>query len=206
MAITWTVLTGLKTTEGSIRNWVNRADLPVTNILLEAEALIYERLRVREMMTDEAFTFADATSSKALSTLSGTFLDPIQFVPYEWGRELPYYHEGEMPFVRDENGALLVATTPSAWTVIGSTAHVDVLLNGAFAGRMMYYAQPAALSVSNETNFLTTRYPSLLRYACMAKAYEHLKDSNRAKEYMQLMMGALGSAMATNDLYRRAMV
>ena len=47
MAITWTVLTGSKDTEGSIANWVNRSDLPTTNILLEAEAWIYQHLRIR---------------------------------------------------------------------------------------------------------------------------------------------------------------
>ena len=205
MAINFTTLTAAeKTTEGSIRNWCNRKDISVTNILLEAEAMIYERLRVREMMVDEAFTFADATSSKALSSLSGTFLDPIQFVPYEWGYPLSFYHEASMPFARDSAGALFQSTAPSAWTIIGETAWVDVLLDGAFSGRMMYYAQPAALSSSNETNFLTTRYPSLLRYACMAKAYEHMKDANRAKSYTELAMGATASAMQTNDMFRRS--
>lgn len=205
MAINHSVLTAAaKTTEGSIRNWLNRNDIPVTNILLEAEADIYQYLRVREMITDEAFTFSTSTSSKALSSLSATFLDPIQFVPYEWGTPLPFYHEKKMPFSRDSAGALFSSATASAWTIIGSTAHLDVLLSAAFSGRMMYYAQPTALSASNETNFLTIRYPSLLRYACVSKAYEHMKDWGRAKEYMGMMMQALGVANATNEMWRRS--
>src|SRR3990167_7987443 len=89
----YTTLTAAKTTSGSLANWVNRGDLATSAILTEAEAWIYQRLRVREMTTDEAFTFAISTSSTALSSLTGTFLDPIQFVPYEWGVPLPFYDE-----------------------------------------------------------------------------------------------------------------
>lgn len=153
------------------------------------------------MMTQDAdFTFAINTSSTALAS---DFLDPIQFHPWTWEDELTYVNEGEFKPARDENGALYEGE-PCKWTIIGTTAYVDVTCDAAFPGVLLYYGLPTALSASNETNFLTTRYPSLLRYACMAKAYEHLKDSNRAKEYMQLTLAALGSAMATNDLYRRA--
>ena len=202
MAISWTVLTGLKTVTGSIGQWVNRSDLPTTNILLEAEAWIYQRLRVREMVTDEAFSFAISTSSKALSTLSGTFLDPVQFVPYEWGYELPFVSERRYRPSRDTEGVLYTGT-PSQWTIIGTTAYVDVTCVAAFPGRLMYYAQPAALSASNETNFLTVRYPTLLRMACMGFAYQFMKDQTRTQEYLGYAMAAIGEAAVTNDLARR---
>ena len=202
MAINWTTLTAAKAITGSLANWCNRSDLATTNILLEAEAWIYQRLRVREMMMDEAFTFAISTSSTALSSLTGTFLDPIQFVPYEWGVPLPFYDEASYRPSRNSAGTI-ASGLPSYWAIIGSTAHVDVLCSAAFAGRMMYYAQPAALSVSNETNFLTTRYPTLLRHALMGKAYEHMKDPPRAQEYLQYAEMNIAEAMRTNDMFRR---
>lgn len=168
---------------------------------MEAEAFIYESLRVREMLSQNTtFQFDISTSSEALPS---DFLDPIQFHPHTWDHELPYYHEASFLAPRDEDGALYT-DEPSAWTIIGTTAYVDVLCEANFAGVLLYYALPTALSSSNETNFLTTRYPSLLRYACMAKAYEHMKDGARAKEYLALAMGAIGSAMATNDMFRRS--
>lgn len=199
MAINWTTLTAAKTTEGSIKSWLNKGDLPVTNILLEAEAWIYQTLRVREMVTDEAFTFDADASSEALP--SG-FLDPIQFVPYQWAYPLPFYHEGSFRPGRTSAGVLFEGT-PSMWTIIGETAHVDVLCSSNFAGRLMYYDTPAALGSGNETNFLTIKYPTLLRDACTMKAYEFMKKTTDAAGYMQKAMADIVEANATADMARR---
>lgn len=198
MAITHTVLTGTKSTAGSIANWLNRTDLPVTNILLEAEALIYETLRVREMQAREVLTFAISTQT---ASLPSGFLDPISFRPYEWGSKMPFVHEDMLDEYRDATGTLS-SGTPSRWSVVGTTAYVDVLPSAEFSGMLLYYKTPDALSASNETNFLTTRYPSLLRYACMTKAYEHMK-AQEAAGYLQLTMQAIASASASNEMWRR---
>lgn len=200
MAINYTTLTGVKTTAGSIANWVNRSDLPTDNILLEAEAWIYQNLRVREMVArDTAFQFDSAAQSEALP--SG-FLDPIAFTPHGYYEPLPFVHEDKLEELRDADGAL-ESGTPSRWTIIGTTAYVDVSCSANFAGVLSYFKQPDALSGSNETNFLTTRYPSLLRMACMAHAYEHMKDTPRAREYFQLAMVKMEEAMRTNEMFRR---
>jgi len=78
-----------------------------------------------------------------------------------------------------------------------------VLPEEAFSGILLYYKQPTALSGSNETNFLTNRYPSLLRYACMAKAYEHMKDTENATGYLALAMQQIDKANASNEMWRR---
>lgn len=199
MAITYTVLTGAKTVTGSIANWLNRSDLPTANILLEAESLIYERLRVREMTAREALTFSEGVQTVSLPT---GFLDPISYTPYEWGGALPFVHEHSLDESRTSAGVLETGT-PSRWTIIGETAYADVLPTEDFAGLMLFYKRPTALSASNETNWLTIRYPSLLRYACMAKGYEHMK-SQEAASYLQLTMSAIAEANTTNEMWRRA--
>lgn len=197
---TYTILTGVKTTSGSIANWVNRSDLPVATILEEAEAYIYERLRVREMQAIATLTFAADGNTAALPT---DFLDPIEYRPYNYGEPLLYVSETTLEAHRDESGVLFEGT-PSRWAIIGDTAYVDVACSEAFAGKLMYYKRPTALSGSNETNFLTTRYPTLLRHALMGKAFEHMKDWTAAMQYLQMAEGKIGEAMATNDLYRRS--
>ena len=200
MAIDWTTLTAAKTTLGSVANWLNRSDLPTDNILLEAEAWLYQYLRVREMLTAAPFTFDSAASTEALP--SG-FLDPLHFVPYEWGDALRY--EGQETFKppRDENGALFASSTPACWSILGETAYIDVLLDANFVGILTYYATPSALSVSNTTNFLTRRYPRLLRRSCMAIGFEHMKDTSRAQEYYGLAMADIMEANKTNEMHRR---
>lgn len=198
MAVNFSTITGAKTVLGSIANYVNRSDLPTANILLESESMICERLRVREMQAREVLTFALSTQTAALPT---GFLDPIGYRPYELGCELLFVHEGDLDEVRTSAG-VLSSGDPSRWTIIGETAYLDTLPDAAYSGYLHFYKRPTALSVSNETNWLTIRYPSLLRYACMAKAYEHMKDQ-KAAEYLQLTMGAIAEANATNELWRR---
>jgi hypothetical protein len=195
----YTTLVAAKTTAGSIANWVNRGDLPVTDILAEAEAWIYQRLRVREMQQIATLTFAEDASSAALPD---GFLDPIQYEPRQWGGPLEYVHEAALLAPTDDDGNPYEGT-PSRWTVMGETAYVDVTCVEAFSGRLLYYKQPDALSGSNLTNFLTRRYPALVRKACMGKAFEHGKDTARTTQYLAMAEAEIKEAARTNDLARR---
>lgn len=201
MAIDYTTLTGAKTVAGSIANWVNRSDLPTDNILLEAESFIYERMRVREMMTRAAaFTFDLGVDTEALPA---DFLDPIQFHPYEWGSPLPLYHEEKALPSTDSTGAVF-AGEPSRWWVLGVTAYIDTLPTADFIGALTYYARPLALSGSNETNWLTIRYPTLLRHALLYMAYDHMKEIEMSNRYLQTFEGKLAESKRTNDMFRRS--
>ncbi len=199
MAYNYTTLTGLKTVAGSIANWLNRSDLPTDNILIEAEAKIYERLRVREMQAIETLTIAAAANSAALPT---GFLDPIEWRPYGWSEPILYVHEQSVEAHRDENGALFEGT-PVKWGIVGETAYVDVACSETFSGKLMFYKRPTALSGSNQTNFLTIRYPGLLRIACLALGHEHMKEWQAALNYTQMLESRITEANATNDLNRR---
>ncbi len=201
MAYNYTMLVANKTTAGSIANWVNRSDLPTDAILFEAQAWLYQRLRVREMQEIATLTFTAGDDSAALPD---GYLDPVSFTPHGWGDPMLFVSpESWRPF-RDETGALETAS-PTQWSVVGeTTAYVDVLPETDFAGKLIFYKQPAALAVTtNETNWLTRRYPSLLRYACMARAYEHMKDAQSAATYLQLAMASIAEAAITNDMARR---
>jgi hypothetical protein len=198
---TWTTLTGSKTTEGSIRNWLNRGDIPVTTILEEAEAWIYQRLRVREMHADEAFVFDGGEYQEPLPE---GFLDPISFKPYAWGgTPLRFEHEDTFRASRDPDGELAEGT-PSQWRIVGETAEVNVICADDFGGRLLYYKQPAPLSSGNPTNFLTSRYPTLLRTVCMGKGYEHMKKGQDAVAYLTKAGADIAEAAQTNEMFRRA--
>lgn len=201
MAIDFATLTASKATIGSISNWVNRDDIPVVNILTEAQAAIYLYLRCREMLSiRNSFTFLINTDTLALPD---DFLDPIQFLPWQYGWSLPFYQTESFKKIRDNTG-VLQSGTPACWTIIGVTAHVDVSCNAAFGGDLYYFALPPYLAAGVQTNFLTTRYPSLLRYACMMKAYEHMKKSDVASAYLQGFQQELQTVAMTNDMWLRS--
>jgi hypothetical protein len=143
VAIDFTTLTADKTTSGSIKNWVNRSDIPATDILTEAEAYIYQQLRAREMLSTTPLSIAAAASSVALPA---DFLDPIRFLPYEWGSPLPLTHEAVLYDTRDSSGALFDGT-PSQWAIFDGTMTVNSTIptGETFSGILTYYAQPTAL-------------------------------------------------------------
>lgn len=198
----YATLVGSKGLEGSIRNWVNRGDVPATTVLTEAEAWIYEHLRVREMQRlDTAFTFSAGSST---ANLPEGFQAPIEFRPYGWGSPLPYYHEQALDALTDEDGEMFEAPTPSQWTIIGEEAHLNVKVEDDFKGRLLYHGTPDPLSSANPSNFLTRRYPRLLRVVCCAFAFEHMKDRQAANDKLVEARGLIFEANQTNENYRQS--
>lgn len=74
MAMTYTSLVASKGTAGSIMNWVDYSKLDVETVVDEAQSLIFQTLRVREMRTEWTFSMAIGQSEAALPS---RFLDPI---------------------------------------------------------------------------------------------------------------------------------
>jgi hypothetical protein len=200
MTIDFTTLTGAKTVSGSIQNWVNRSDIPIVDILTEAEAFIFQRLRTQEMLASSALTILEGTNSIALQS---DFLDPIEFKPYESNVGLAYVHEAELLSDRDSAGALFDGV-PIAYAILNNVMVTGVNALQDFSGIMTYYAQPAALSGSNETNWVTTKYPTMLRRSCLRFAYEFMKDAERMATEEILALRAIEEANAANELFRRA--
>jgi hypothetical protein len=196
----YTTLVAAKTTLGSIANWLNRSDLPVTEILTEAQAFIYEHLRVREMMTAEDIAVASDNYKASLPT---GFLDPVKLTPYGWGGPLWYVNEDEFKPQRETDGTRIEASEPQFWTVIGTELWFDIQLDAAFGGTLIYYKTPTALSGANNTNFLTTRYPTVLRHACESFGLEHMKQPDVALSRRQLVEAEIADINMTNELYRR---
>lgn len=194
--ISYTTLTATKTTAGSIANWVSRSDLPTADILTEAEAMIYQDLRVEDMLTRTTLTLALAATSAALPS---DYLGLRSFTPYGWEAPMLYVPPEKMVEQVDDEGTF-ASGTPTMFMVMGGTAYFDLATDEAITGRLLYYARPAALSVSNETNFLTIKYPTLLRYAILHLAYEHMKDQAQGQEYLAKFMAQLAKVKVADDL------
>ncbi len=53
--------------------------------------------------------------------------------------------------------------------------------------QLQYYQSLPLLSASNQTNFLTNRYPNLMRVACLCAAADFMKDSEEyQKQFSRL--------------------
>lgn len=199
MALSYSQLVNTKATDGSLKNWLNYAQLPSAAILVLAEAYIYERLRAREMRTTATVSISDGVDSYAVPT---GFLDPIKLQLDGDGGPLDYVHENLLERIVDEDGNLEEGTI-SAYTIIDETFLFDVKSSEDREGDVWFYKTPDALSTSNETNFLTARYPALLLDACMAFGYGFRKMFGQRNELLALVSDSIDKANVAESMSRR---
>lgn len=176
MAMSYSTLTGDKTTAGSIKSWAMRSTVESETVVEEAEAWIYRRLRVREMQTvDTSQSLAANAESLALPS---RYLGTVTFMLTSPGRYRLHQMnvldvERRRPY--NSSGVLQVGL-PTLFYTDATNMYFNVKSDRTYTTRHVYWQQPAALSASNETNFVTMKYPRLMRCACMMMASEFLKD------------------------------
>ena len=287
MAMSYTSLVASKGTAGSLANWVNYTKLDTGTVLDEAQSLLFQLLRVREMRTEWTFGLAAGQSDIALPS---RFQDPIGRL-YDITNGYPIRHRietdivgwrsydtspagmfdpdpffttldsslvtvaetghgitqgstvtiadadpvggldlnGTWPVVTitdDDNyiidadtdatsgggggGAAatftinkLIAASPTKWGVFDEKLKLDCALETAAQYKMLYYRSPKPLSSKVQTNWLTVRYPKLLRVACMAASADYMKDSTEYQKHVTALSALVQSTAAENDLQYR---
>lgn len=210
MAMTYSTLIADKSTVGSIKRWINYDLIPSEEVIEDAQAFIYSQLRVREMTTTSQLTFEAGTVGAALPT---RFLDPITMRDH-FGNEIVlresrdhYIDEQTLDGAFTDNVSLLEADLPTSYSLISSAGIIfDVTKSSAGNATLLYvyYAAPALLAeTTNETNFLTTRYPHILRNTALGFGYLFRKDDESAERHLKMATALIESANAESDLSRR---
>lgn len=72
---------------------------------------------------------------------------------------------------------------PFAYTIAANKFYLFPTPDSDYSINYVYYAQPTALSSSNETNWITTNTPDLLLYGALVEAASHIKDDNALKKW-----------------------
>lgn len=196
----YTTLVAGRTTAGSIAKWLNRdlTGADADTILDEAEAYIYSRLRVREMLQEDTGTVADGDTTLSLPT--GWIQTQLFMFTGEYRLILAQETPEDMrrAYVYDTDGSRAEGQ-PRMFSADGSSIKFEVEADRAYDYLHLYYKTPTALSGSNTTNFLTSRYPRLLRTACLAFGADFwLMDQDRDR-YMALADREIDRANAEAD-------
>lgn len=288
MAMTYNSLVAPKGTPGSVANWVNYTKLDIAVIVDEAQALLWQFMRTREMRNEFLFTMPVGTSQIPLPV---GFLDPMGDV---WSssqfaaighliesdvRSRRVFSEtsgflGANPFTTAAGSALVSVAFPvhgfnqgSSFFVSGATAVGGLTPNGTFlitsitdantfvidcstvgtatsvatgggsiaaytcgnlqqgsprgwsiwdnalkfdfafiqqqSLSLLYYKSPPLLSVANLENFVTQRYPHLMRKACQAAAADFMKDTEAYQSTVAELKGLIQGAAVQDDLTYR---
>ena len=198
MTLSFTTITGAKATAGSLKSWVNHDTIPATSLLTEAEAWIYQRLRAMEMQTSATGTVSVGADGFALPE---RFIAPLRLSIHDGVDELLYQHEQLWRMSLDTSGDAREGMA-TRWTILDGAVQFDAIADEEFDYTLYYYQALPALSVSNETNFLTVRYPTLLRRVCMMFAYEFLKDWAAFDKQTVLAERALRDTLVADDQRR----
>ncbi len=291
MPMNYTSLLAPKGTGGAIATWTAYDNIDKGTILDEAQSIIFQSLRVREMRTEFVFGMAVGQSKIALPA---RFLDPIgriydaqgnrytskldsdivgnrSFQPISGGNLVTNpvttgaansdlfnvviddhglsqgsdvtlagltspvdgmnvngtfpveavvdpdtitcsSPAGDEATVGDVTGGgaggtwsanLLVQGPPSVWAIFDEAIQFNAALNQAMQARLLYYRAPSLLSATNPTNFLTARFPSIIRCACLASAAAYMKDDDEEQKWMGKLSKLIDATNAESDLTYR---
>lgn len=199
----YTTLTGSIGTAGSILYHANFARLDAAGILDEAQKWLYQKLRVAEMVTSEAVLISAEATATALPE---RYLDPIILQIPGYTRRLVYtdLERFKANLAYDSDGVLPEAM-PTRWTREGGNMLFNHKADQIYTARLTFYQRPASLASDNETNWLTQKYPTLLRRACLRFAAEERKRTTEAQALELMCLSDIEDIKKESDLNMRGM-
>lgn len=99
----------------------------------------------------------------------------------------------------------LVAGFPNWWGVWNERIYFDAAFVQQSLIKLQYYQSLALLSSSNQTNFLTNRYPQLIRVATNTAAADFMKDDGEYQKGMTRLQAIVQRISVENDMMMRGM-
>lgn len=194
MAFDYGTLTGPKSTQGSIRSWVNYELIDVEGALLDAQAYIYGALRTREMRSVAPVVLPAGAQD---APLPPGFLEPLKMTDPE-GMTVDSKDEAELLRLRTDE-----AYVPSYYGIWDERFQFDTKAPEDLALQLLHYRRLPYLGRQNQTNFLTTRYPNLLRVACLMHAADGIQDDAEYARWKQRTDELIAKANVEADLAAR---
>ncbi len=98
---------------------------------------------------------------------------------------------------------MLNTGTPHWFGIWNETIYFDAAFSQATLCKMQYFQSLPLLSSSNPSNFLTNRYPQLMRTACVAAAADFMKDDNEYQKGVTRLQNLVAQVNIENDMMLR---
>lgn len=162
------------------------------------------------LVQDSIFTVAGAAAFNGV-TINGAF--PVTAIVDANDFTIDITSLGTVPNASSSGGGaaatysadILVQGTPMWWGIWDEAISFDQAFYQETSAILHYYRSLPLLSASNATNFLTKRYPALLRTACQTAAADFMKDDTEYQKCGQRLAALFQSINAENDGANRGM-
>lgn len=199
----YTTLVADETTQGSIKYWINYSRIDATGILSEAQAWIYQRIRLLQMIAEDDVSIASGASTASKPT---GYLDPVHLAIPGYIHSVPYRDpETFRAALGWDTSAELPEGTPTFWSDINDQMQFNTKADQAYTAKFVFFKQPDDLASDNLTNFLTNRYPTLLRRVCIMFAAEARKEYDLMDRHEARALRSIEEIKIENDLGMRGM-
>lgn len=173
-------------------------DLKIDQFILLAETQMRsnqdESLKMNK--SEQITTLLTSTLSR-LSPLPTGYLKgrDVKISLDETNAKLTYVTPGNL-VIRNGTG------TPCFFTIIANQIEFDILPDAEYTVTAKYYGDFTNLSELNPTNEVLDKYPNLYLYGAMVQVYIFAVEEVLAASYLQLFIGAISSANATENELR----
>jgi hypothetical protein len=101
---------------------------------------------------------------------------------------------------------VLISGTVGRWAIFDEHINFDFAVDNDTNFRLPYIRSPQLLSASNPSNWLTNRYPKLLRVATTAAAAEQMKDDQEFQKQSSVLTALIQGINIENEMYLRGSV
>lgn len=176
----------------AIQNWAKRSDITtlVDDFIDLAESDLWQRLRIRDMETEATLSSSTSVRTVALPSaflqarrlrIDRTDLDDV-VLQYETPMSLRVVESAGMPLR----------------FTITNQIELDRVSDQVYTLKLQYYASLTALSNSNTTNAVLTRFPMVYLYASLFHYAQWAQDDLLIDRYAMLAEGAINSANAAD--------
>ena len=101
---------------------------------------------------------------------------------------------------------VLVLGTPKWWAIWDEEIHFDEAFSEPIICELPYFQSLPLLSSANQSNFLTNRYPHLIRPACQCQAAAFMRDDDAYQRELTRLTAITQAVNVENDMLYRGMI
>lgn len=169
----------------SIESWSHRNDVAnrLDDFIDLAEAEMLKWVRIRGMET------------RATSVTSGRYLAlPTDFLEMRRLKMISGAQYFEVAYSTPEGMHITQDSGMPKLFTVTSQVEFDRTPDSAYTAEMQYYAKPAALSATNTTNSILTKYPNIYLFGSLWALYLWALQEDKAEYYYGKFMQAVQTA------------